>query len=302
LIIVEKYNDDAIRNYDWGLCVALWVALNVIRGFVIMLLSPLLTQLGYGLTFQQACVITWGGLRGAVGLALAMIVEHDPAVSDRTGQLFLFHMAGIVILTLVVNGSTTGMLVRYLRLHKGPSSARMLFENAAMQMDGKLATSVATLKHNPFYSDADWGMVWNLMPVFTKGVFEKRKEREPGFDPRVSTIKKAFKTLNDSYFEPREEAKLARIEVLASAKKAHQILANRGKNAGQRRPAFKVSSRSKVHVPGAQCGIGLRNKSFFCHLPKNITKWVVSGRGWLVFGWGHSRCIFCRPRRFPWVR
>jgi hypothetical protein len=37
----------------------------------------------------------------------------------------------------------------------------------------------------------------------------------------------------------------------------------------------------------------------FCPLPNNITKWVVSGRGWLVFGWGHSKIKFCRPRRFP---
>jgi hypothetical protein len=48
-----------------------------------------------------------------------MMVEHDTSVNERVRQLFLFHMAGIAILTLVINGSTTGMLVRYLKLHKG---------------------------------------------------------------------------------------------------------------------------------------------------------------------------------------
>jgi NhaP-type Na+/H+ or K+/H+ antiporter len=252
LIIVEKYHDDSIRQYDWALCIVLWVALNFIRGLTIMLLSPLLTKMGYGLTFAQALVITWGGLRGAVGLALAMIVEHDPNVKETVGQLFLFHMAGIVILTLVVNGSTTGMLVRYLRLHKGPSSARVLFENAALAIDTKLAKSVSTLKHNPFYSDADWAMVWNMMPVFTQNVFEKRMRREPGFAPKASTVKKAFKAMSDSYFEPREEKMLAKVEVLAAAKQASSMLVKGANRQGRRRPAFKASSRSKVHVPGLE--------------------------------------------------
>jgi NhaP-type Na+/H+ or K+/H+ antiporter len=243
LIIVEKYSDESIRNYDWGLCIALWLALNLIRGFVITLLSPVLTKLGYGLTIAQSLVITWGGLRGAVGLALAMIVEHDPNVDKRVGQLFLFHMAGIVILTLVVNGSTTGMLVRYLKLHKSPAAARKLFENAALTMDKRAAKSVATLKHNPFYSDADWAMVWNLMPIFTDGVVEERRKREAGFNPKFSTVSKASKALSDAYFDEQDEKAMGKTQILAVAKRAAQI----GKTGTPKRSRIKVSDRAKSY-------------------------------------------------------
>jgi NhaP-type Na+/H+ or K+/H+ antiporter len=242
LIIVEKYHDESIRNYDWGLCVALWLALNLVRGFVVMLMSPILVRLGYGLSFSQAAVVVWGGLRGAVGLALAMIVEHDPAVDERVGQLFLFHMAGIVILTLVVNGSTTGMLVRYLKLHKSSTAAKKTFENAACSMDAKISESVAALKHNRFYSDADWALVWNTMPVFTEEVFEKRKARVAGFNPKKSTVAKAISAINAAYHDEDEERELSKAEVMAIASQAKQILEAGGKS------KFRTSNRAK-NVP-----------------------------------------------------
>ena len=42
--------------------------------------SPLLTRQGYGLTWREGIVLVWGGLRGAVGLALALIVERDTSI------------------------------------------------------------------------------------------------------------------------------------------------------------------------------------------------------------------------------
>ncbi len=42
-----------------------------------MCFSPILTRLGYGLEWNNAVVMIWGGLRGAVGLALALQVALD---------------------------------------------------------------------------------------------------------------------------------------------------------------------------------------------------------------------------------
>jgi sodium/hydrogen exchanger 10/11 len=36
-------------------------------------------HIGYGFTWQTAVVVSWGGLRGAVGLALALQVYIDQA-------------------------------------------------------------------------------------------------------------------------------------------------------------------------------------------------------------------------------
>ena len=56
----------------------------VSRGLVMMTFSPILMRIGYGLSWQNAVVAAWGGLRGAVGLALALQVYIDhPLVGGK---------------------------------------------------------------------------------------------------------------------------------------------------------------------------------------------------------------------------
>lgn len=51
---------------------------------VIGLISPIITHIGYSINWRQVTVITWGGLRGAVGLSLALVVAQTPGVNFDT--------------------------------------------------------------------------------------------------------------------------------------------------------------------------------------------------------------------------
>ena len=46
---------------------------------------PCLSRLGYGFTVKEAVLVSYGGLRGAVGLALAMVVHNDAALKAKIG-------------------------------------------------------------------------------------------------------------------------------------------------------------------------------------------------------------------------
>ena len=59
-----------------------------------------MSSVGYGVTVPECAVSVYGGLRGAVGLALALTVRLDPRISNIIGEKVLFHCAGIVILTV----------------------------------------------------------------------------------------------------------------------------------------------------------------------------------------------------------
>ena len=41
-------------------------------------------HIGYSIDWKQIIVITWGGLRGAVGLALALVVAQTPQIPQDT--------------------------------------------------------------------------------------------------------------------------------------------------------------------------------------------------------------------------
>lgn len=44
---------------------------------MLMMFYPILKRLGYGLPWQNMIVIMWGGLRGAVGMCLAIEIYQD---------------------------------------------------------------------------------------------------------------------------------------------------------------------------------------------------------------------------------
>ena len=53
------------------------------RYLSIMLFYKIMARNGYGFTHKDAIVLTYGGIRGAIGIAFALIIQHDPSFSDR---------------------------------------------------------------------------------------------------------------------------------------------------------------------------------------------------------------------------
>ena len=65
-----------------GYGILLFIACIAIRFMSIFFHFPALRRLGYGMTWQEAVVISWSGLRGAIGLALALLVNLDGALDE----------------------------------------------------------------------------------------------------------------------------------------------------------------------------------------------------------------------------
>jgi len=57
---------------------ALYVVLQVIRFAVLVLFWPIMRRMGYGFSFKELILLSFVGLRGAVGLTLALIVHGSP--------------------------------------------------------------------------------------------------------------------------------------------------------------------------------------------------------------------------------
>ena len=103
----------------WLLLVAIAAALAS-RMAVLFGLLPLLSalHLSHKISSVYKLAITWGGLRGAVTLALALAVtennEIDPAVRNAVAVL----ATGFVLFTLLVNGLTLRPVIRLLKLDR----------------------------------------------------------------------------------------------------------------------------------------------------------------------------------------
>ena len=110
-----------VKNVTWSwiaLLFGLYFLLHVIRFGFILLVKPILNLTGYEFNFKHSIIVSYGGLRGAVGLALALIVTHSEILPEEIGIVTVFNISGIVLLTLVVNGTTTGFVIKSLGLKK----------------------------------------------------------------------------------------------------------------------------------------------------------------------------------------
>ena len=115
---------------------------------------------------SDAIIVWFGALRGAIGLALALIVAgvDDQYISKEIKDQFLFFTAGIVTLTLLINASTIKYLVQYLGLTKvSPAKAQML-TNARDYLHESTKNQIERLKSDRYIKKSDWDAVHKYLP------------------------------------------------------------------------------------------------------------------------------------------
>lgn len=95
-----------------------WPLLHIIRTGIMLAFWPLTRKFGYGQTFEEVILCSYAGLRGAIGLSLALVVAGDDKIDPYVQEIILFHVSGMCMLTLLINATTTGALVRKLGLSK----------------------------------------------------------------------------------------------------------------------------------------------------------------------------------------
>jgi CPA1 family monovalent cation:H+ antiporter len=105
-------------QWDVVLVAAVVLAAMAARAAVLFGLMPLLERAKLSPRVPSAVKATmlWGGLRGAITLALALSVTEHPGVPERVQRFVAIVSTGYVLFTLLVNGTTLRFLVGWLKL------------------------------------------------------------------------------------------------------------------------------------------------------------------------------------------
>ena len=150
--VFRRYS--SIAAVDVGFVFAMYGILQAARFILIGISFPVLSRLGYGLFGREAIFMSWCGIRGAISLILAIILE-ETLLDVRSQTLAIIVISGVVMLTLLINATTVGYLAKYLGLLSQPLVKKYLinfvhrrFHDNALEVYEKLRALPKYEKHD----------------------------------------------------------------------------------------------------------------------------------------------------------
>jgi len=211
---------------DAGWLLLLYVYVNVARAITVALLYPVLKRLGYGLDPPNAAVVVWGGLRGAVSLALALVVSLETEFDHKDRAIVLLHVGGIVILTLCVNGSTTAWILHLVGLDSGSTNMHKVLSDVRQELTDMTMTSYLELFYDDLLGGASYDVVQGYVGAMGKAPGDKSTETVHKRETVLARMKSTFKRLvsNTSIEESLPQNVLSRKESKAKIHTKEEVV------------------------------------------------------------------------------
>lgn len=177
-MLVPEFLRDATVEDGYLLLVLVGAAFAA-RAIVLWGLLPLLTVLKVAqpVSTPYRLVILWGGLRGAVTLALALAVSENPLLGPEATHFVVVLATGFVLWTLLVNATTLRLVMRSLGLNALSATELALRDRALHQAREGIAERIETI-----------GAEQHLPPEVAKEAAEAYRSRLSGLASRPFMI------------------------------------------------------------------------------------------------------------------
>ncbi len=178
---------------NWQYLAVIFAGILVIRTMVIVGFMPILARIGIGLTKEKSIVLIWGGLRGAVSLALALIVATNESLDIQLRDQVLFLTAGIVVLTIVVNGSSMRFVMAKLGLDQLPKAKQKTFAKVQHKIANEIVVVRGKLQADEHLKAVNWPAVdRNIITVAPPYRDEERVDTQVEYQRRLLESERQF--------------------------------------------------------------------------------------------------------------
>ena len=147
------------------------------RGAALALCYPILQRMGGGCHWKNLVVSWWGGLRGSVGLALALQINHTIYSGALWGGPYqvefitqylpcrdiphrmLMMTTVVVFTTVVINGTSMAWLMKLLKMTELPRDRKFMIKAAYTRIEDMTRDFVEELKTKSQHHGVNWRVV-----------------------------------------------------------------------------------------------------------------------------------------------
>ncbi len=136
--------------------IIMYVVCAVIRVIVIGIIYVVFKSFGARVEYRDQIIAAWAGLRGAVGLSLAMMVFGNTKICGPVRDMVMFHTAGIVVLTVCINSITMPFLVRYLGFDAVAPSKQLVYNQAMQNLMDAGRKQEANIRSENIFDSCIW--------------------------------------------------------------------------------------------------------------------------------------------------
>lgn len=198
---------DQSGPFDLLMVLAVFGCVIAVRFAVIFLFRPLYPKLGDAISTGEATVMSWGGMRGAVSLALALAVNQNEHIPEELRHQILFLTAGVVLLTILVSGTTIGGLLRRFGFDRRPPSEELAALAAQEKALEHVEDSLERISEDRALRTLSWDEVEADIDGRKKSLHERAEQLEKelhesgGSEEMVSFWRRALAIERQAYWD-----------------------------------------------------------------------------------------------------
>lgn len=163
--IVLAEESDLFTAADAGKLIALNLLLLFIRFLVQAVWWPLLNLIGYRISWKEYILVSYSGLRGAIGLAIALLVFLN---ADFVNQLFfreftVLATSSVIVFTVLLQGSTLKLVMKLVRYNQvSKTKAKLLRDLHRRMFLSMLRKSESIRKHKEISFLVNWAALYEI--------------------------------------------------------------------------------------------------------------------------------------------
>jgi NhaP-type Na+/H+ or K+/H+ antiporter len=152
---------------DWGYLIILYILLIIIRFALFIGAYPLISRIGLKSSKPEMIFQAFGGLRGAVGISLAIVLDNtvreaaeegDFKYVGQTNKVFGF-VGGIAFMTLCINATVAGPLLRRLGLADTTAIRKKIIESYKLHLRYETIEELIRLLAQPRFAKINFALI-----------------------------------------------------------------------------------------------------------------------------------------------